>query len=112
MVAAGRCGRRAGPSGRVVVVPPMSGWLERLPVSFAHPAYLVLLVVLPLFYWLAHRQRARVPNPKAREAAYTGPGARDSRPARGTPRGPWPLALWLRAVVAVLVVLALSGLRL
>jgi Mg-chelatase subunit ChlD len=56
-------------------------------MSFTHPWLLALLAFLPVFYVLARR----------------------NRPA---PRGPWPLALWLRLAIAALVVLALAGLRL
>ncbi len=56
------------------------------PISFSHPIFLVLLAAIPGFYLLARRQRR-------------------------VPRGPWPVALWLRALVAVLLVLALAGLR-
>jgi Mg-chelatase subunit ChlD len=58
-----------------------------LPVTFSAPAYLVLLLLLPGFYLVARRRRR-------------------------LPRGPWPAALWLRLGVALLLILALSGLRL
>ncbi|MBI3973611.1 MAG: VWA domain-containing protein [Chloroflexi bacterium] len=61
--------------------------MNPIPISFTHPWFLVLLAALPVFYVLA-RWRRRVP------------------------RGPWPVALWLRLGVALLVVLALAGLRL
>src|SRR5688572_24603417 len=60
--------------------------LAQSPVSFTHPLFLLLLAPLPLFAVLAVRHRR-------------------------VPRGPWPLALWLRLTVVALVVLALAGLR-
>ncbi|MGH2367228.1 MAG: VWA domain-containing protein, partial [Chloroflexota bacterium] len=61
------------------------------PVSFTHPVYLLLLLLLPGFYVLARRA---------------------TRGRRRVPRGPWRTALWLRLGVALAVVLALAGLRL
>jgi Ca-activated chloride channel homolog len=61
-------------------------WVERIPISFTEPLFLLLLPLLGAFYWLATRKR----------------------PA---PRGPWPLSLWLRLGVALLVIMALAGLR-
>ena len=60
--------------------------LSRSPVSFTHPYFLLLLLALPLFGYYARRHKR-------------------------VPRGPWPLALWLRLTVAALLVLALAGLR-
>ncbi|MDQ3702356.1 MAG: VWA domain-containing protein, partial [Chloroflexota bacterium] len=57
-------------------------------VSFSAPAFLALLVFLPAFYFAARRRTQRLP------------------------RGPWPAALWLRLGVALLLILALAGLRL
>lgn len=59
-----------------------------LSVSFSAPAFLALLVFLPAFYFAARRRPQRLP------------------------RGPWPAALWLRLGVALLLILALAGLRL
>lgn len=55
-------------------------------MTFTHPALLALLVLLPAFYVIARRRRR-------------------------VPRGPWPVSLWLRLGVALLVVLALAGPR-
>lgn len=65
----------------------LQDWLRDPPVGFTHPLFLLLLPLLAGFYFLAIRQRS-------------------------VPRGPWPFALWLRLAVALLLVLALSGLRL
>jgi Mg-chelatase subunit ChlD len=56
-------------------------------VSFSQPWFLLLLLVLPAYSALARRRRR-------------------------VPRGPWPVALWLRLGVASLLILALAGLRL
>ncbi len=60
--------------------------MSNLPVGFTHPLYLILLAALPAFYLIARRRRH-------------------------VPRGPWPFSLVLRLLVALLVVLALAGLR-
>lgn len=80
--------------------------VPRSPISFIHPWYLLLLAALPLFYWVAVRQAGRGSGIITRL-----PGTGSSASDRRTPRGPWPLVLWLRLVIAGLVVLALAGLR-
>ena len=66
---------------------PMLDLAAGSPVAFAHPSFLALLALLPAIFWLARRRRR-------------------------APRGPWPLVLWLRVAAALLVILALAGLRL
>lgn len=56
-------------------------------MSVTHPVFLLLLPILVAFSVVARRRRR-------------------------VPRGPWPLILWLRLPVALLIVLALAGLRL
>ncbi|RMG12100.1 MAG: VWA domain-containing protein [Planctomycetota bacterium] len=60
----------------------MHAWFERLPISFASPAYLSLLLLLPLVWWLSRRSLAGLE-----------PGRRR-------------LALLLRSLVVLLLVLA------
>jgi Ca-activated chloride channel family protein len=65
-------------------------WLASLPpnpISFTQPIFLLALPLVFGFWLVARRQRRH-------------------------PRGPWPLVLWLRVGMALLVVLALAGLRL
>ncbi|HET7771451.1 MAG TPA: VWA domain-containing protein [Chloroflexota bacterium] len=57
------------------------------PVSFSQPLFLLALPLVAVFWFVAQRERRR-------------------------PRGPWPLVLWLRVAMALLIVLALAGLRL
>ncbi|HEX2186288.1 MAG TPA: VWA domain-containing protein, partial [Chloroflexota bacterium] len=73
-------------------------------VSFTHPAYLLLLALLPGFYLLA-RRAARG---RRRSAARWLAGPSDALGA-GRVR---PAVLWIRLAIAVLLVLALAGLRL
>ena len=66
----------------------VSGWnLPANPVSFSQPLFLLALPLVAGFWFLARRDRRQ-------------------------PRGPWPLILWLRVGMALLIVLALAGLRL
>lgn len=55
-------------------------------MALTHPLYLLLLPALGLLVLLAFRKRP-------------------------VPRGPWPLVLWLRGAIALLLILALAGLR-
>ena len=61
--------------------------LPSIPIGFSQPLFLLALPLVAGFWFVARRERPR-------------------------PRGPWPLILWLRVGMALLIVLALAGLRL